>query len=64
VESVGLLVSFGGAAVGPLAAGFAYSAFGGRTTVALLAAWTLALAIVGTISRSLRGLEEAEAQPA
>jgi hypothetical protein len=56
VESVGVLISFGGAALGPLAAGVAFAEFGGRTTLALLAAWTFVLALVGTGSRSLRTL--------
>jgi MFS family permease len=54
VESVGTMIAFGGAALGPLAAGAAFGAFGPRATIALIGAWTLALALVGSLSRSLR----------
>jgi MFS family permease len=54
VESVSSLIAFGGAALGPLTAGVAFAAFGARTTIGLIAAWTLAVAVTGTLSRSLR----------
>ena len=57
VESVGVLISFGGAALGPLAAGIAYAELGGRTTIASLAVWLLVLAVVGTASRALRTID-------
>jgi MFS family permease len=54
VESVGAMIAFGGAALGPLAAGAAFGSLGGPATIALVGAWTLALALVGSLSRSLR----------
>ena len=44
----------GCAALGPLAAGFAFAQLGGRATLGLLAGWMLVLALVGTASPSLR----------
>jgi hypothetical protein len=63
VESVGTMIAFGGAALGPLAAGAAFGGLGPRWTIALIGAWTLALAVVGSASRSLR-LTESGPQPA
>jgi MFS family permease len=54
VESTGILISFGGAAIGPLAAGTLFDAVGGRGTFAALACWMLVLALVGSASRALR----------
>jgi hypothetical protein len=59
VESVGAAIAFGGGALGSLAAGLAYAAVGGRATIAALAGWTLALAVVGSVSPSLRRVEAA-----
>ena len=56
VESVGVLISFGGAALGPLVAGLSYAALGGPATIALLAAWMLVLAVLGTVNRALRAV--------
>jgi MFS family permease len=54
VESAGILIAFGGGALGPLAAGPLFGAFGGRWTFAALACWMLALALVGSGAKSLR----------
>jgi MFS family permease len=62
VESVGVLIAFGGAALGPLAAGFAFSFVGSRATLGLIGAWTLVLAVVGTVSSSLR-IDDGGTQP-
>jgi MFS family permease len=54
VESAGILIAFGGAALGPLVAGAAFTVLGGAGTFAALAAWMLALALLGSFSRALR----------
>jgi MFS family permease len=54
VESAGILIAFGGAALGPLVAGAAFTALGGARTFGALAGGMLALALVGSFSRSLR----------
>ena len=62
VESVGTMIAFGGAALGPLAAGAAFGGLGPRATIALIGAWTVVLAVVGSVSRSLR-LPASDPQP-
>ena len=49
-----MLISFGAAALGPLAAGISYAVLGGRSTIGLLAAWMFVLAVLGTTNRALR----------
>jgi predicted MFS family arabinose efflux permease len=43
-----------GAPLGALVGGFLLESVGGRATILVLTGWTLALAVVSTVSRSLR----------
>jgi MFS family permease len=54
VESVGTLISFGAAALGPLAAGLLLDGVGARPTLLAAATAMVLLGVVGTVSRSLR----------
>jgi len=51
VESVGSLVAFGGAVLGPLVGGLLATQVGGRAAFLCIAAWTAALAVAGGAAR-------------
>jgi MFS family permease len=54
VQGVAGLLAMAGAPIGSLVGGFLLEGIGGRATILVLVAWTLALAILSTMSRSLR----------
>jgi hypothetical protein len=54
VDAVEALLSFGGRPFGMLATGYLLEAVGGRTTLAVIAAWTIAIAAASTLSPALR----------
>jgi hypothetical protein len=54
VHAAEALLSFGARPFGLLATGYLLDAAGGRRTIALLAAWTLAVALLSTASPALR----------
>jgi predicted MFS family arabinose efflux permease len=54
VTAVQALLSFGLRPFGLLATGFLLDGIGGRGTIAVVAAWTLAIAILSTLSPALR----------
>jgi predicted MFS family arabinose efflux permease len=54
VQSVAGLLAMAGAPLGALVGGFLLESVGGSATILVLTGWTLALAVVSTVSRSLR----------
>jgi MFS family permease len=54
LHAVEALLSFGGRPFAVLAVGFLLDGIGGHATIAAVAAWTLAIAILSTLSPSLR----------
>jgi MFS family permease len=60
VQSVAGLLAMAGAPLGALVGGVLLEAVGGRVTILALAGWTVVLAVVSTVSRSLRAGPQAD----